>query len=113
MRFLSVHGSLSQFRTYIGVETADLPALLSVDAGGGTPVLTVIGFIFWALHFASVSDLSKPIRIQRHLICAGFLALATSFFIFEGPIRKVTAAAPTLLKSYSAPESQRLSRLNG
>ena len=45
MRFLSLHGSISQFQTYIGVETArDLPTLLSTDQGGWLlPFVTVLG----------------------------------------------------------------------
>lgn len=45
MRFLAVHGSLSQFKTYIGAETvSELPALISGDAGGvGLPLVLILG----------------------------------------------------------------------
>ena len=51
MRFLAVHGGLSQFRTYIGPDAIlDLPDLLSKDAGGvGVPVFTVLGSGLMAL----------------------------------------------------------------
>ena len=122
MRFLSVHGSLSQFRTYIGVETAmDLPALLSVDAGGvGLPVLTVIGsgiFVGVVGPRVGLRFKRKPIRIQRYLYFAlGFLVFSYLFLfhIWKGGFRlaKLQPLPSSLVEELlDGSESQRLSEV--
>ena len=88
MRFLSVHGSISQFRTYIGLETMrDLPELLSTDAGGvGLPIFTVFGSGIFALltgHAAIRNFQNRKRSIARWVLGLVILCLVSYSLLFH------------------------------
>ena len=95
MRFLSLHGSISQFQTYIGVETTrDLPTLLSTDQGGWlTPFFTVLGsgtlLLTVSRLFTRYYLRSRP-QLARGLIlwlAFGVFSYAFLFHIWKGGFR--------------------------
>ena len=88
MRFLHQHGSLSQFRTYIGGETArEIPDLLTTDAGGGLiPILTVFGSgLLWLATGGRWVQLAetRQFSIRRMLWTTGIVLLVSYALLFH------------------------------